>query len=149
VILTDAERQFVAEARRASLATIDARGRPRLVPICFVLVDEDARPVIYTPIDEKPKLADDPFALARVRDVLARPAVGLLIDRWSEDWSQLAWLRLAGEATFLQAGAAGPEIVAGLRAKYPQYADHRLESRPALRIEIASAASWGAISPSR
>ena len=31
-----------------------------------------------------------------------------------------------------------------LRARYPQYADHRLEDRPVIRIAIERAASWAA-----
>ena len=33
-------------------------------------------------------------------------------------------------------------VIEDLRAKYPQYAGHRLESRPVLRIEILGAKSW-------
>ena len=36
-------------------------------------------------------------------------------------------------------------IIAALRAKYPQYAGHRLEARPLIRIAIERVTSWGAI----
>ena len=49
--LTGDQLRFVSEARTATLGTIAEDGRPRLVPICFVL-DGD---VLFTPIDEKPK----------------------------------------------------------------------------------------------
>jgi uncharacterized pyridoxamine 5'-phosphate oxidase family protein len=49
-VLTAGERVFLAEARRAVLATIAPDGRPRLVPICFVL--DPGRPILYTPLDE-------------------------------------------------------------------------------------------------
>ena len=140
-VLTEPERTFLASARRAILATISPDGRPRLVPICFVL--DDALPAVYTPIDDKPKRDDDPFALARVRDILADPRVTVLVDRWDEDWSRLAWLRCHGRATLLDPGA--PEhtvVVAALRAKYPQYATHRLDRRPLIRVEIERVASW-------
>jgi PPOX class probable F420-dependent enzyme len=145
VILSGAERRFVDGARTATLATIDPRGRPRLVPICFVVVDDGGAPVVYTPLDDKPKRSSDPRRLARVTDVLARPAVELLVDRWSEDWSQLGWLRLSGEATLVEPGSVRTEVIEGLRSKYPQYAGHRLESRPVLRIEIQGAKRWGAL----
>ena len=51
--LTGEHASFVAQARTATLGTIAEDGRPRLVPICFVL-DGD---VLFTPIDEKPKQA--------------------------------------------------------------------------------------------
>ncbi len=145
MILSGAERRFVDDARTATLATIDPRGRPRLVPICFVVRDEGVTSVLYTPIDDKPKRSSDPRRLARVSDIVDRPEVELLVDRWSEDWSRLAWLRLSGEATFVESGTVRAGVIEDLRTKYPQYVGHRLESRPALRIEIQGATSWGAL----
>ncbi len=141
----DADRRaFVAGARTATLVTIDGDGVPRPVPICFVL-DPDAA-VLVTPIDEKPKRTDDPHALARVRDIEERPDVAVLIDRWDEDWRRLAWVRCRGRATLLEPGAtAHAGAVQALRAKYPQYADHRLEERPLIRVEIDQVSSWGAV----
>ena len=130
------------------MATLRADGTPRLVPICFVLADADedatARDRLYSPLDEKPKADADPRRLARVRDVLARPSVGLLIDRWSEDWTELAWLRLDAEAALIEPGA-GPEhswALEALRAKYPQYHTHQLEKRPILRFDVTRVTSW-------
>jgi hypothetical protein len=81
-----------------------------------------------------------------VRDLLARPAATLLVDRWSEDWDRLGWLRLDVRGEVLDADDDASEHAAAvitLRAKYPQYAAHRLEERPLLRFEIVGAASWG------
>lgn len=133
--LTPDERDLLADARRATLATIPADGRPRLVPICFV-VSED---VIWSPIDEKPKSVDDPRRLARIRDISRDPRVTLIVDRWSEDWTELAWLRIEGQAELV---ASLDGVVKALRAKYPQYADHDLAERPMLRIAIERASSW-------
>ena len=144
-VLSPGDRAFLVEARRAVLATLTPDGRPRLVPVCFVL-DPD-RPVVYTPLDDKPKRVDDVRDLARVRDIRERPAVTLLVDRWDEDWTRLAWLRLSGIAALIEAGPdrVGERAVAiaALRAKYPQYAGHRLEANPLIRIEIEAVARWG------
>ena len=86
------------------LATIAPDGRPRLVPICFVL--DPVRPVLYTPLDEKPKRSRT-SPLARVRDILADPRVTVLVDRWDEDWEQLAWVRCHGHATLLEPARRG------------------------------------------
>src|SRR4029079_10393886 len=88
----DVQRAFAAAARTATLATIAPSGRPRLVPICFVLGEDDdlGRPRLYTPLDDKPKRTADPHELARVQDLLVLPEASLLVDRWSEDWSRLA-----------------------------------------------------------
>jgi PPOX class probable F420-dependent enzyme len=150
-VLTPAEVAFLAAARTAVLATIDRALRPRLVPICFVITATESGLRLYTPIDEKPKKSDDPLALGRVRDILADPAVWLLVDRWSEDWSHLAWLRLEGRADLLapdageEAQAEHAAAVAELRGKYPQYATHRLEILPIIRIRVERSRSWGSL----
>jgi PPOX class probable F420-dependent enzyme len=150
-ILTPDTWRFLAEARRATLATIDDAGRPRLVPICFVLSEDPGTgaPTLHTPLDEKPKRTTDPLALARARDILARPPVTILVDTWSEDWSALAWLRGNGEAVLLRPGHPAmtrerESAIAALRAKYPQYADHDLASRPLIRISLTGVATWSA-----
>jgi PPOX class probable F420-dependent enzyme len=135
----DLELLAAAETRRATLATVAPDGRPRLVPICFVVIDE----VVWSPIDEKPKDTSDPRELARMRDIGRDPRVLVLVDRWSEDWSQLAWLRIEGQAVLVD---SDPAVIPALRAKYPQYADHDLESRPMIRIAIEGARSWFAAS---
>lgn len=138
--MTPTEKAFLEQARTAVLATIDDAGLPRLVPICFVV---DAGGRVLSPIDEKPKAAADPHDVARVRDIAARPMVSLLVDRWSEDWTQLAWLRLYGRASLLEPGEPSHrEAVEELRAKYAQYERHRLEDRPILAVEIDRARSW-------
>ncbi len=155
-ILTPVERRFVADARRAVLATTDPQGRPRLVPICHVLGETDdelGRPRLYTPIDEKPKASPDPRALPRVRDLLVVPEAVVLVDRWDEDWTQLAWLRLYGRGEILEPQPHEREehaaAVAGLRAKYPQYGAHRLETRPIIRITVHAARRWGELASAR
>lgn len=152
-VLTPTELAFLLAARTAVLATIDDGGAPRLVPICFV-VSESSRLVIYSPLDEKPKRVADAHHLGRVRDILERPEVALLIDRWSEDWNQLGWLLLRGLADLVEPGdsaAASDEraaAVSALRAKYPQYETHRLEERPLIRIFTERSRSWGNLDPS-
>ena len=147
--LTDDERAFLASAREATLATIAPDGLPRLVPICFVVeTDGDGLPVVFSALDEKPKRVWDIRDLARVRDILARPDVALLVDHWSEDWSQLGWLRVAGTASVFEPAQAPGEhaaAVTALRAKYPQYETHRLEARPLIRIAVTGARSWGSL----
>lgn len=142
-MLTDDDRAFLAPSRRAVLATIAPDGRPRLVPVCFV-VDPD-RPVLHIPLDHKPKRSTDPTALARVRDIAADPRVTLLADRWDEDWTRLAWLRLEGRAMVVDRGEPGHEdVVAALRARYPQYERQALDDRPMIRLEVERVVRWSA-----
>jgi PPOX class probable F420-dependent enzyme len=147
--LEAAQRELLASARRATLATTTKDGRARLVPICYWTADEpDAtgRTLIYSPLDEKPKSGSDPHDLARVRDIVARPQVSLLVDHWDEDWSSLRWLRLEGSASLLEPDGEGEHAaaVAGLRRRYRQYRDQDLEGRPMLRVAVERAVSWSA-----
>jgi PPOX class probable F420-dependent enzyme len=149
-VLHAEQRRFIQERRTATLATISDTGQPRLVPICFVLAAPDpAEPsaILYSPLDEKPKRGADVRDLARVRDIVGRPEVTLLFDRWDEDWSRLAWLRARGTASLVEPGAdaeAHAATVDALRAKYPQYRGHAIDALPMLRIAIAEVVSWEA-----
>jgi PPOX class probable F420-dependent enzyme len=140
--LTGEQASFISGARTATLGTIAEDGRPRLVPICFVLGGD----VLFTPIDEKPKQTADPRSLARIRDIERRADVTVLIDRWDEDWHHLAWLRIDGRADLAEDPAERAHAIAALRAKYPQYAAHDLEHRPLIRIAIERVRSWGDLS---
>lgn len=84
--LGSAKHAFLGAARRAILGTLDLAGLPRLVPICFVVAeDPNGGHRLLSPIDDMPKIAAGPLALARVRDIRARPDVTALIERWDED----------------------------------------------------------------
>jgi len=143
-VLDEAQQQFLLAARRAVLGTIAPDGRPRLMPVCFV-VESANPPIVLVPLDEKPKSVADLRQLARVRDIRRDPRVSLLVDRWDEDWSRLAWLRCDGSAELIE-GAAASGAVAALRVKYAQYAAQALELRPLIRITIEQSRSWGALS---
>jgi PPOX class probable F420-dependent enzyme len=146
-ILTQGDRRLLLASRTATLATLDPNGRPRLVPCCFAPDPERDR--LWAPIDEKPKRSANPRQLGRVTDLIAWPAVSLLVDRWSEDWSKLAWLRLHGSAALLEPDEPGavPErglAIELLRERYPQYREHDLEARPIIAVEITAAIRWAA-----
>jgi PPOX class probable F420-dependent enzyme len=153
-ILDPAQRAFVRDARRATLATTAPDGRPRLVPICFVLAERDdvrGRPLLYTPLDEKPKRDADPRTLARVRDLLVLPQATLLVDRWDEDWSRLGWIRLYGTGELLEPEPREVEehaaAIVSLRAKYRQYEGQALDARPIVRVSIDRVVAWGDTGP--
>jgi PPOX class probable F420-dependent enzyme len=140
--LNERELELLTTARRAVLASSRPNGKARLVPITYVL-DGDR---LYTALDEKPKSVTDPRDLARVQDIERDPRVSVLVDSWSEDWTQLGWLRVEGKARLIGSdGESGPEHASAvrlLRAKYSQYASQDLESRPMIRIELGAARSW-------
>ncbi len=95
--LSDVARAFIQRASVGRLATVDAGGAPHVIPICFVLLDGR----VYSVIDEKPKRTT---RLQRLRNLEANPRVALVIDRYSDDWSQLAWVMMRGLAEIIEAG---------------------------------------------
>ena len=151
-MLEAGQREFAAERRTATLATLSRSGQPRLVPICFVIADpgaHDSGPLLYSPLDQKRKQGPDVRDLARVRDIAERPQVTLLFERWSEDWSRLAWLRARGMATLLEPHEnveAHRAAVHALRDKYPQYHHQAIDTLPLIRVVIDETISWHAAS---
>lgn len=141
-VLSEREIDLLLSARRAVLATIADDGAPRLVPITFAFDSG----LIYSALDEKPKSVNDPRDLARVRDIQQRPRISVLVDEWSEDWTGLGWVRVLGSARLLDpngdSAAEHANAVGLLRAKYEQYADQSLETRPLIRITIERPRSW-------
>jgi PPOX class probable F420-dependent enzyme len=128
-------RRRVAEARVARLATLTPVGRLHLVPICFALEGDR----LYTAVDAKPKRSR---VLQRLRNVRSNPGVSVLADQWDEDWSQLWWVRLGGQARVLEAGEEHARALALLRAKYPQYADDPLG--PVIAVDVEQWRCWSA-----
>lgn len=146
VALQESAAAFLRDGRVARLATVAPEGTPHVVPVCYhAIIVAGLVTALYIALDEKPKQVA-PLALRRVRNLLANPAVALLLDHYDDgDWSRLAFLRLDGQATLLLPNA--PEhapAVAALRAKYLQYRAMALESRPLIRIEPRGASAWGA-----
>jgi PPOX class probable F420-dependent enzyme len=139
------EAEFVQHQRIARLATADLTGTPHLVPVCYAF--DGVR--FYTPLDEKPKRVADQ-RLRRVRNIQASSRVALLVDRYDEDWSHLAWVLVHGQAELLAAQDEGHErALALLRERYQQYGSMALELRPVIAITPTRVVSWGDLSETR
>ncbi len=137
---------FLNRTRRAVLGTVTADGAPRLVPICFAVLDGRDGPIIVSALDEKPKRPGDLHRLGRVRDLEARPLVSLLADRWDEDWARLAWLRVDATATLMEPGHhEHSAAVLALRARYEPYRAQGLETKPVIRLEPIRTVWWSAV----
>ncbi len=130
-------------ARVAHLATAGRDGRPHIVPICFAY-DGHA---LYTALDLKPKRT---LALARVRNIQNNPRVAVLVDEYNEDWSQLWYILLRGDAVLLSGteDRERQEALCLLRDKYAQYRDGLLpETSPVIRIRPSRITAWGRVMP--
>ncbi|MEV0946933.1 TIGR03668 family PPOX class F420-dependent oxidoreductase [Rhodococcus sp. NPDC049939] len=132
----EAVEQF-ASARVARLATVGLGSVPHLVPIVFALDSE----TIYSSVDHKPKRTT---ALRRLQNIAANPAVSVLVDHYDEDWNQLWWVCVNGQAEILDAGT--PEGICALdvlAAKYPQYVERRPEG-PVIAVRSLRWHHWSA-----
>ena len=142
--LSAGARELLLTARVAHLATSDQYARPHVVPIVFVWHDD----ILYTPLDRKPKRDDDWHALRRVRNIETNGRVAIVVDRYDEDWSHLAWVMVEGVATILEDGEERDAAAALLVAKYAQYETLPLDGRPIVRVQIERASEWSSETPS-
>jgi PPOX class probable F420-dependent enzyme len=124
--------ELLSSARVARLGLLDERDLPRVLPVTFAVFEG----AVWSAIDQKPKRAGEP---ARVRRLRRRPDAALLVDRYDEDWSRLAWVELRGPVTIQPIGPA----LDALALRYDQYrADP--PPGPLLRLEVRDAVWWRA-----
>ena len=137
--LTTTEISFAHRQRVARLATSDENGSPHLVPVCYAFDGTH----FYTPLDEKPK-SIEVSKLRRVRNIEARHEAALLIDQYSDDWSQLGYLLIRGKAELIAPDHQlhGHALLL-LRTRYAQYRAMALEQYPVIMITPAQVTSWG------
>ena len=141
--LDAAARAFLERQRVGRLATAEVSGAPHIVPVCYAL---SGGACVHIAIDEKPKRGD-PRRLKRLRNIASDPRVMLLVDRYDEDWSRLAWVALRGRAEILEGGGEHVAALAALRARYEPYRAMNLEALPVIAIRVLSVASWGRLAP--
>lgn len=138
--LEGAALELVLRGRVAHLATADGHGIPHVVPICYAYKSG----CFYFVIDRKPK--KKPRDLKRLRNIRDNPHVALVIDRYEEDWSLLAFVLVHGSAemvTDLTEWAAAIDL---LRERYAGYQVMPLtfEENPVVRVRIHRYHFWAA-----
>jgi nitroimidazol reductase NimA-like FMN-containing flavoprotein (pyridoxamine 5'-phosphate oxidase superfamily) len=107
--LTGAEAQFLAEARVGHLATVRMGEWPHVVPVCHVL---DLDRIVIASSDDR-----------KVSDIRDNASVTYCVDRYSEDWAELAQVIVSGEAYLIESGPEWERDRALLYEKFPQYPD--------------------------
>jgi PPOX class probable F420-dependent enzyme len=131
---------FVRSHRVARLATVDAAGQPLVLPICYVIDGE----MLYSPIDAKPKRVPVQ-RLKRLQNIRDHPQVALVIDDYGEDWTELSYVLLHGEAEIITDGPGFAGAIVALRAKYPQYRAMPIQDNPMIAVRLRRVVSWGAV----
>lgn len=140
ISFTDEQLVFIQSQRVGRLATADCEGQPHVIPVCYAC---DSRS-IYIALDAKPKRVA-PQQLRRVRNLLENPRIALVVDRYSDDWSALAYVLIRGNAELLRGGDEQFHAVALLRDRYVQYQTMPIQDQPVIAIRPSAITSWGAI----
>ena len=124
--------------RVGRLGFVDDEGAPRVLPVTFAVAEGR----IWSAIDQKPKRAEEP---ARLRFLRRDPRAALTVDRYSDDWEELAWVQVLGSVRILDVseGAVG---LAALTAKYDQYREEAPPG-PLLALEPERYLWWRATDP--
>src|SRR5260370_17250469 len=90
-------RHRIKTAIVARLATAGPDRRPHIVPITFAPADGS----LFFAVDQKPKRTRN---LQRLRNIVANPAVSVLVDHYEDDWFSLWWVRVVGTARIVEEG---------------------------------------------
>jgi PPOX class probable F420-dependent enzyme len=130
--------ELLETARVGRLGLVDEDGGPRVLPVTFAVADGR----IWSAIDRKPKRTPEP---ARLRFLRRDPRAALTVDRYSDDWDELAWVQVLGEVSIvdLSGGASGLEA---LSEKYEQYREEEPPG-PLLALDPQRYLWWRAADP--
>lgn len=125
----------LAAARSGHLATVRRDDRPHVVVVTFALIDEFA----VTAIDHKPKSTQ---RLQRIANIEANPVASLLVDHYDDDdWTDLWWVRVDGDAAIHHEGALREHAIEALAIKYVQY-EARSPEGPVIAVALDRISSW-------
>jgi PPOX class probable F420-dependent enzyme len=100
-------------ARVGRLGLVDEEGGPRVLPVTFAVAEGR----LWSAIDSKPKSTPEP---ARLRFLRRDPRAALTVDRYSDEWDELAWVQVLGRIAIVDVGD-GKAGLAALSEKYEQY----------------------------
>jgi PPOX class probable F420-dependent enzyme len=143
--ISEAIRQFILSHQVARLATASRTGQPHVIPFCYAFDGTN----IYFVVDEKPKPTDKP--LKRIRNMVENPQVALVIDDYTDDWTQLAYVLITGRASMVSDELEYDRVLMLLRERYPQYRQMVLSftRNTMVRIAVTKVHAWGKVeSPS-
>ena len=132
--------ELLESSRIARLGLVDEAGHPRVLPITFALATDR----IWSAVDEKPKRART-AELARVRFLRHDPRAAITVDRYSENWLELAWVQVLGPIRIVDAGETAEAALgaASLADKYEPYRESPPPG-PLLALEPERCICWRA-----
>lgn len=128
--LPEAVRQFVAAARVCRIASVRPTGEPHLIPVCPAF---DGEATLYVDIGRRYTTAEA---------LRANSNIAVLIDHYSEDWSQLKGVLLRCRAEPIE-GEERERAWQLIREKYPQGQEIDWRPRLTLALRIYDWRQWG------
>src|SRR5215471_2589495 len=134
--------RFILSHVVARLATADKNGQPHVIPFCYAFDGEH----FYFVVDEKPKRQTGK-PLKRIRNMLENPQIALVIDDYSDDWTQLAYVMVTGAARLVEDEGEYAAALTLLRERYPQYRTMSLSflNNTMVRLEPRKVLAWGRV----
>jgi PPOX class probable F420-dependent enzyme len=113
-----------------------------VIPFCYTFDGER----FYFVVDEKPKRQTGK-PLKRIRNMLENPQVALVIDDYSDDWTQLAYVLVGGNAALVEDEAEYARALTLLHERYQQYRQMNLTfaQNAMVRIVPTKVHAWGRI----
>src|SRR5262245_21537726 len=107
--------RFILTHVVARLATSGRDGQPHVIPFCYAFDGER----FYFVVDEKPKRHTGK-PLKRIRNIVENPQVAFVIDDYTEDWTQLAYVLVSGTAVAVEDENEYYRDLELRRQRYPQ-----------------------------
>ena len=141
-LISDSVEQFINAHLVARLATAGNDKEPHLIPFCYAYDGVH----FYFVVDQKPKRQTGK-PLKRIQNMLENPQVALVIDDYSDDWSQLAYVMVRGTSALVEDEAEYDRSLALLRERYPQYREMELifGHNSMVRITPKKVNAWGKV----
>ncbi|NOT53679.1 MAG: TIGR03668 family PPOX class F420-dependent oxidoreductase [Deltaproteobacteria bacterium] len=143
--ISAAVQHFIHSHVVARLATAGDDRQPHVIPFCYAFDGMS----FYFVVDEKPKRQTGK-PLKRIRNMLENPQVALVIDDYADDWSQLAYVMVRGEAAVVEDEEEYQRALGLLRDRYQQYHSMTLTfpHNAMIRITPRKVNAWGKIGES-
>jgi nitroimidazol reductase NimA-like FMN-containing flavoprotein (pyridoxamine 5'-phosphate oxidase superfamily) len=116
-------KDFITVARVCRIATVRPNGEPHVIPVCPVF---DGDSTVYVDIGPR---------YATAENIKSDPRVAVLIDEYSDDWTQLKSVLLRCQAKPASA-AESDHAWERIRAKFPQYEGFNWEPRLTLALRV-------------
>ena len=122
-------------------STVSHKGHPHIVPICFVLLDQN----FYSLLDNKPKNVQ-PLKLKRVQNIISNPKVTLIVNHYEDDWDKLWHVLIKGNGSVVSNELERMAAIKSLKQKYVQYLHMDVDLNPVIKIRPTNITSWGTTS---